>query len=59
MELAHLREEGFGDPGGHGPQGLKESGIPGKGAGLKSAASASAEVLGLIGVMFLGVFAMR
>ena len=35
------------------------SGIPGEGAGLKVTASASAEVLGLIGVVFLSVLTMR
>ena len=34
------------------------AGIPGEGAGLTGAASASAEVLGLIGVVLLRVFTM-
>ena len=59
MEPAHLREEGIGDPDGHGPQGQNGSGNTLKMRGPEKHHVAGAEVLGLVGVMLVGVFAMR
>ena len=59
MEFAHLHEKEIEDRASAVRRDRARAGIPGKGAGLKGAASASAEVLGLIGVVLLRLFTMR